>query len=196
MPLMLSVACRAPSGTTGIAVVRAASAGSSSRSHAIEHHAHVLDRADAEERHAAVRDAAARHHLEPVHAAMADADAIDVQRLGDDDVVGPRRALMRPCSREPGDAGKAAALLVDGAADLDGAVQLDAGAADRLGRVDRGGDAGLHVARCRGRRCGRRARTPPNGSTVHPAPAGTTSKWPFRCTSGPRAIARARRRRR
>ena len=30
-----------------------------------------------------------RLDLEPVHAAMADADAVDVERLGDDDEVGP-----------------------------------------------------------------------------------------------------------
>ena len=146
MPLMLSVACRAPGGTTGTAVVRHASRGAQFALHTVEHDAHVVDRADAEERHAAVRDAAARQHLEPVDAAVADADAVDVQRLGDDDVVGPLGAET-PVLREPRDAGKAAALFVHGAADFDRAIQLDAGAADAFDGKERRGDAGLHVAR-------------------------------------------------
>ena len=89
MPLTFSVACRAPGGMTGTAVVRAASARQQVALHPVEDQAHVLDRADAEKRHAAVRDAAAGQHLEPVDAAVADANAVDVERLGDDDVVGP-----------------------------------------------------------------------------------------------------------
>ena len=89
--------------------------------HPVEHEAHVLDRARPEERHAAVRDAAARHHFEPVDAAMADADPIDVERLRDDDVVGPLGAEPAVLG-EPGDAGEAAALFVHRAADLDRAV--------------------------------------------------------------------------
>ena len=58
--------------------------------------------------------------LEPVNAAMADADAVDVERLRDDHEVGPRRrdaALFA----EPAHSRKAAALFVDGAADFDAA---------------------------------------------------------------------------
>ena len=87
-----------------------------------------------------------RLHLEPVDAAVADADAIDAQRLGDDGEVGAVGAEP-PLLRQPGDAGEAAALFVDRAADLDAAVQLDAGAPDRLDGEQRRGDAGLHVAR-------------------------------------------------
>ena len=112
---------------------------------AIEDEAHVLDGADAEKRHAAVADAPGGGDLEPVDAAMADADAIDVERLGDDDVVGVARA-QAPLLGQPRDAGEAAALLVDRAADLDRALQLDAGAPDRFGREHRRGDARLHVA--------------------------------------------------
>ena len=32
--------------------------------------------------------------------------------------------------------------------------------------------------------------SPPKGSTVQPAPAGTTSKWPFMCTTGPAPLPR------
>ena len=101
---------------------------------------------DAEKRHAAMRDASARQHFEPVHAAVADADAIDVQRLGDDDVVGPRGAEAAVLG-EPGDAGKAAALFVDGAADFDRAVaaRRRRGGCLRPQRAPR--DSGLHVAR-------------------------------------------------
>ncbi len=85
MPLTFSVACRAPGGTTGTAVVRDASRGAQLPLHPIEHAAPMWSIAlDPEERHAAVGDASARQHLEPVDAAMTDADPIDVERLGDD----------------------------------------------------------------------------------------------------------------
>ena len=76
---------------------------------------------------------------------MADADAIDVERLGNDDEVGsPLRDP--PALGEMRDAGEAAALFVHRAADLDRARQRDAGALDRFGGKHRRGDAGLHVA--------------------------------------------------
>ena len=59
MPLMLSVACRARGGhDRHRGRARRPARGRSSRRNAIEDDAHVLDRADAEKRHAAVRDAA------------------------------------------------------------------------------------------------------------------------------------------
>ena len=103
-----------------------------------------VDRARAQERHAAVRDLAARAHAAPVDAAMPDADAIDAERLGDDDVIGPRRRDP-PGLGQPADAGEAAALLVDGAAHLDGAAERRAGAPQRLGGDHRGGEPRLHV---------------------------------------------------
>src|SRR5688572_24522885 len=42
----------------------------------IEHVAHVLDGADPEKRHAAMRGSAVRRDLEPVNAAVTDADAV------------------------------------------------------------------------------------------------------------------------
>ena len=83
--------------------------------------------------------------LEPVDAAVAHADAVDAERLGDDDVVG---AASVDAARlgEPGDAREAAALLVDAAAHLDAALELDAGALQALHGVDGGGNPRLHVA--------------------------------------------------
>ena len=118
MPLMLMVACREPSGTTGIAVTRLCQRGPELVAHQIEKMRHALDGVDAEIRHAAVRDAALGDHLEPVDAAVADAHAIDAERLGNDDGLGPL-ARETPVLRQPRDAGEAAALFVDGAADLD-----------------------------------------------------------------------------
>ena len=60
--------------------------------------------------------------LEPVDAAMADADAIDAERLGDDGEVGAVGAEPLLLG-QPRDAGEAAALFVDRAADLDAAVR-------------------------------------------------------------------------
>ena len=48
---------------------------------------HAADGADAEERHRTVADAALDRHFRPPDAAMAEADAVDVERFGDDDVV-------------------------------------------------------------------------------------------------------------
>ena len=114
--------------------------------HAREQHVHVIDRTHAMEGHAAVCDPPFRLDCEPVHAAMSDADAIDVERLGDDDEVSALLAETTVLG-QPGDACKSAALLVDGATDLDGAVQLDSRTTDGLGGEDRGGKARLHIAR-------------------------------------------------
>src|SRR5262249_26099657 len=59
---------------------------------ALEYQAHMLDGVHAMERHAAMRDSTVGGDLEPVHAPMADADAIDVQRLWNDDEIGALRA--------------------------------------------------------------------------------------------------------
>ncbi len=108
-----------------------------------------------------MRDASARQHFEPVHAAVTDADAVHVQRLGDDDVVGPHGAET-PVLGEPGDAGKPAALFIHGAADFNRAIELDAGAPDAFDRKERRGNSGLHVAR---------------SSAVDPAVDDVTAEW-------------------
>ncbi len=79
-------------------------------------------------------------------AAVADADAIDVQRLGDDHGVDSirRQSLV---FRQPGDTGEAAALFVDRPADFDRPLEGDAGAANRLCREHGRGDPRFHVAR-------------------------------------------------
>ena len=113
---------------------------------AVEDQAHVLDRADAQKRHAAVRRPTVRLDLEPVHAAVADADAVDVQRLGDDHVVassGRQAAVFR----KPGHASESAAFFVHRAADLDRPFELDASSANSLRGIHGRGDAGFHVAR-------------------------------------------------
>ena len=114
--------------------------------HVLEQPAHGLDGARAQKRHAPVRDPAARRHFKPVHAAVADADAIDIKRLRNDHVIGA--ALRQPAGfGEVGDAGKATALLVDRSADFDGSRQPNARAPDRLCRKHRRGNACFHVAR-------------------------------------------------
>src|SRR5206468_9546381 len=54
------------------------------RADGIDQPAHAIDGARSKKRHATVRDPSTYGDLEPVHAAMADADAIDVERLGND----------------------------------------------------------------------------------------------------------------
>jgi hypothetical protein len=77
---------------------------------------------------------------------VTDADAIDVQRLGDDHEVGlSLRHAAALCQVR--NAGEAAALFVHGAADLDGAGQRNAGTLDGLGGKERRRDARFHVAR-------------------------------------------------
>ena len=147
IPLTLSVACRAPRRHD-----RHVGRAPRERRHElaaerVEHDAHVLDGAHAEKRHAAVRDAAARRHLEPVDAAMADADAIDVERLRNDHVVGARRVRCGPArasyatpAKPPLSSSTVPLISTD-------PVELDARAPDRFGGVDRRRDARLHVAR-------------------------------------------------
>ena len=184
MPLMLIVACRAPAGTTGTAVRRDASAGIRTFAHRLQQPAHAVDGADAEKRHAAVPDPAARGHLEPVHAAMADADAIDVQRLGDDDEIG---APLRDASGlgQPRDAGEAAALFVDGAADLDRARAASRPARAIASAANTAAAIPAFMSHTPRPKILPSRTRPPNGSTVQPSPAGTTSMWPFRWTTGP-----------
>ena len=114
--------------------------------HGLQDRGHLVDGAHAEEWHAAVSGPPVRRDLEPPHAAVPDAHAIDSERLGDDHVVGaPARDVA--ALAEPGDTRVAAALLVHRAADLEPAPQAHAGAPHRFGRVDRRRDPGLHVAR-------------------------------------------------
>ncbi len=80
----------APSGTTGMRVCLRSSAGKQLVLEGVQHRAHVAHRAVAEERHRAVRDLALGLDLGPPDAAMAEADAVLVERLGDDDVVDAR----------------------------------------------------------------------------------------------------------
>ena len=88
--LMLRVERRAPSGTTGMGSRLSASAGNSSRLEGCQHRRHVAHGAVAEERHRAVGDLALGLDLGPPDAAMAEADAVLVERLGDDHVIDPR----------------------------------------------------------------------------------------------------------
>ena len=85
-------------------------------------------------------------HFEPIHAAMADTDAVDVRRLGDDHKVGPI-FVDESAPRQTGNPRKATAFLVHRAALLDGSMQSNASAPDRLNRENRRRDPGLLVAR-------------------------------------------------
>src|SRR5271165_7587814 len=52
---------------------------------------HVAHRAIPQKRHRAVRHPSMGFYFGPPHAAMSDADSIDIERLGDDDVIDARR---------------------------------------------------------------------------------------------------------
>jgi hypothetical protein len=102
-------------------------------SNLLQHRAHVADGAVAEERHRAVRDAAMGLDLGPPDAAMAQADAVLVQRFGDDDVLDASARNSRAL-RQIGDAAIAAGFLVGGAeisiaAGKSGKVSMKASAA-------------------------------------------------------------------
>ena len=112
---------------------------------ALEHGAHVAHGAVAQEGHGAVGDPALGLDLGPPDAAVADADPVDVERLGDDDVVDPGAGEEAPLG-QVGDPGEAAGFLVHRAGDLDRPGKRDAGLEDRLDRDHRSGDAALHVA--------------------------------------------------
>ena len=106
----------------------------------------MRDRRVAEKRHRAVRDATERLDLAPPDAAMTDADAIDVERLGNDHVIDARLREIT-LGREVADAAVAARFLVDGTGDLQRAGEADAFLEDRFDRDDRCREAALHVAR-------------------------------------------------
>ena len=113
--------------------------------HLFQHRAHVADGAVAEEGHGAVGDAALRLDLGPPDAAMAKADAVLVQRFGDDDVLDAGR-VEAALFGEVGDAAIAAGFLIRRGADLDRAAEIGAGGDEGLGGDDTGGEAALHVA--------------------------------------------------
>ena len=112
---------------------------------AIDDGMHVAYGAIAEERHRAMRNAPVGFDLGPPHAAMADADAIDIERFGDDDVIDARRG--KPAAlRQIMHAAVAARLFVDGARDLERPRQSRAGVDQRFDRDDGRRKAALHVA--------------------------------------------------
>ena len=84
---MFMVERRAPSGTTGIRGPLAVERREKLALEGLQHGAHVAHRAIAEKRHRAMRHLALGLDLRPPDAAMAKADAVLVQRLGNDDVV-------------------------------------------------------------------------------------------------------------
>ena len=92
-----------------------------------------------------MRDLALGLDLGPPDAAMAEADAVLVERLGDDDVIDARlREVALP--RQVGDAAEAAGFLVDRAGNLDGAGKIRVDLHEGFDRDDRGGEPALHVA--------------------------------------------------
>ena len=145
----------------------------------IEHGAHVADGAVAEERHGAVGDAPLGLDLRPPHAAMAEADAVLVERLGDDDVVDARPRHQAPCRRDrrrrhsrpiPRPPCPKSRWRRDGP---------DKGRGRPPPPRSRSPDR-LSCRRCRGHRCGPSRTAPPKGSKLQPAPASTTSIWPLK----------------
>ena len=112
---------------------------------AVQERAHVADRAVAEERHGAVRDAAARLDLRPPHPAVPEADPGGGMRLRDDHVVDPRPGEPTPLG-EVRDPGVAAQFLIDRAGDLERALEPDARGQNALQRDHRSREPALHVA--------------------------------------------------
>src|ERR1700688_2020123 len=89
----------------------------------------------AEKRHRAVRRPSMGFYLGPPHAAMSDADAIDIERLGDDDVVHARRG--KPATlRQIMHSSVSARLFIDGSRNLEGARQLRGGVDQSFDRND------------------------------------------------------------
>ena len=96
--------------------------------------------------HAAVCGVAVCDHIEPVDAPVSQADTGGPERLGNDGVAGVV-ARDDPGFAEVRHAREAAALLVDGGADVHGSLELDSRPPQRLDREDRRGDPRLHVRR-------------------------------------------------
>ncbi len=90
-------------------------------------------------------DAAPGFDLGPPDAAMAEADAVLVERLGDDDVI-DARARQDALLGEIGDAAIAAGFLVGGAGDFDGAGMVWTEIEEGLDGDDGGSEPTLHVA--------------------------------------------------
>ncbi|MNS58488.1 hypothetical protein D3C72_914100 [compost metagenome] len=90
-------------------------------------------------------DAALGLDLGPPDAAVADADPVHVQRLGDDDVIDAGRGEPAALG-QIGDAAVTARFLVHRAGNLQRAGQGQAGIDQGLDRDDGGGQPALHVA--------------------------------------------------
>ncbi len=112
--------------------------------YAVEKIRHVVDGTDSEIRHTAVCDASMGRDFEPIHTSVAQADAIDVGRLGDDDEVGLVSADPSLFG-EVGNAGEPTALFVHAATLFDRALQTEAGPADRFDGEDGGCYAGFLI---------------------------------------------------
>src|SRR5690606_19063023 len=93
----------------------------------------------------AMRDPPQRFDFRPPHAAMPEADAVLVERLGNDDVL---HALGREVTLlgKPGDPAIAARLLVRGGGNLDGAAIVGTHRGEGLRRDNRGRESAFHVA--------------------------------------------------
>src|SRR6185369_4908937 len=87
---------------------------------------------------------AERFDLGPPHAAMAQADAILIERLGDDDVIDFALGEVALLG-QPAHAGPAAGLFIGGAGDFERAGEFDARRQDRLDRDHAGSQAAFHV---------------------------------------------------
>src|SRR4030088_3566061 len=106
---------------------------------------HVAHGAIAEKRHGAVCHPSMGFYLGPPHAAMPDADAIDIERLGDDDVIDARRG--KPGTfRQIGHSAVSTRPFIDGAGNLERSRQLWDGGDQCFDRDERRRETALHVA--------------------------------------------------
>src|SRR6202021_3128269 len=80
---------------------------------ALDHGVHMAHGAIAEKGHRAVRHPPMGFYLGPPHAAMSDADAVDIERFGDDNVIHARRG--KPATlRQIVHSAVSARLFIDG----------------------------------------------------------------------------------
>src|ERR1700677_3837435 len=112
--------------------------------HVIQEIGQVIDRADAEMRHAPVSNPSVGSHLEPIDSAVSEKKAVHICGLRDDDEIG--LVLADPSQlRHMGDAGKPSTLLVHAAALFHGPLQTNPAPANGFDGEDRCGNTRLLV---------------------------------------------------
>jgi hypothetical protein len=112
---------------------------------ALDHGVHLAHGAIAEKRHRAMRHPPVSLYLGPPHAAMTDADAINIERFGNDDMIDARRG--KPAAlRQIMHSAVPARLFIDGTRNLERPRQCRGGFEQCLHRDDGSREPALHIA--------------------------------------------------